>query len=47
MSFLKHQSGSCTAVNGGTEIVMISLKISSFVFLRWTKVFRVWNNMKG
>jgi len=29
MNFLKHQSGSCIAVNGGTEIAQISSKRSS------------------
>jgi len=28
MNFLKHQSGSCVAVNGGTERSQISSKIS-------------------
>jgi len=32
MNFFKHQSGSCVAVNGGTEITPISLKRSLFVF---------------
>jgi len=33
MNFLKHQSGSCVAVNGGMEISQISSKRSSFVHL--------------
>jgi len=37
---LKHQSGSCVAVNGGSEITQISLEISSFVFRRF------WNGMR-
>jgi len=32
MNFLKNQSSSCVAVNGGTEINQISSKISSFEF---------------
>jgi len=44
MNFLC-QSDSCIAVNGGSEIAQISAIISSFVFRRWTKVLRVWNNM--
>jgi len=43
--FMKHQSGSCVAVNDGTESSQISSKRSSFVFWRWTKVLRVWNNV--
>jgi len=34
------------AVNGGTEIAQILLKIFAFVFQRWTKDLRVWNDMK-
>jgi len=34
MNLLKRQSGSCVAVNGGTEISQISLKGSSFAFRR-------------
>jgi len=45
MNFLKSQSGSCVAVNGGTERTQVSSKRSSFVFWRWTKVVRVWNDM--
>jgi len=45
MNFLKRQSGSCVAFNGGKESSQISLKRSSFVFKRGTKVLRVWNDM--
>jgi len=38
MRFLKCQSGSCVAVNEGTDIAQISSKRFSFVFQRWTKV---------
>jgi len=34
MNFLKRQSVSCAAVNGVTESSQMSLKISSFVFLK-------------
>jgi len=34
-AFLGLKSGSCVAVNGGTEISKMSLKRSSFVFWRW------------
>jgi len=45
MNFSKHQIGSCVAVNGGIESTQISLKTSSFVFRRWTKVLQDWNNV--
>jgi len=32
-------------VNGGTETAPIWLKISLFVFQRWKKFLRVWNDM--
>jgi len=48
MNFLKHQSISCKAANRGTENSQISLKISLFVFQRWTRVFLwVWNNIRA
>jgi len=31
MNFLKHQSGNCLAVNGGTEIIQISLNQKIFI----------------
>jgi len=43
MNFLKRQSGSCVAANGGTETFQIASKRSSFVFRRWTKVLWVWS----
>jgi len=46
MNFLKRQSGSCVAVNGGTESSQISTKRSSFVFQRWAKVLRARNDKR-
>jgi len=41
MNFLKRKIVSCVAVNGGTESSQIQSKISSFVFLRLTKVMGI------
>ncbi len=36
----------CVAVLAGSESSLISSKISKFVFWTWTKVLRVWNDMR-
>ncbi len=45
-TFLGLEHVSCVAVYGGSESSQIPSKIFVFVFRRWTKVLRVWNNMR-
>ncbi len=45
-TFLCLDRGRTPAVYGGSEGSRISSKIYPFVFQRWTKVLRVWNDMR-
>ncbi len=45
-TFLGLERGSSLAVYAGSEGSRISSKISLFVIWRWTKVLRVWNDMR-
>jgi len=47
LTIVKHQSGSCVAVDGGIKSSQISSKRSSFAFQRWTKDLWVGNNVSS